>query len=78
MDDGGTVRAVQDDQFKQIRRPVWSQREVPIRILADLVDGERVDNRVLDVLGIDAMAERRAKHLRRGIVLRNWQRAPSC
>jgi hypothetical protein len=63
MDNGGAVRPVQDDQFEQIRRPVWPQDEVSVRILADLVDGEGMDERVLDVLGIDAVAQRRTGYL---------------
>jgi hypothetical protein len=56
MNDGGTARPVQDDQFEQIGRSIWSQDEVSVRILADLVDGEGMDQGVLDVLGIDAVA----------------------
>lgn len=63
MDNGGTVRSVQDDQLEQVRCPVWSQDEVPVRILADLVDGEGMDECVLDVLGIDAVAQRRTDYL---------------
>lgn len=73
MDNGGTVRPVQDDQLEQVRRPVWCQEEVSVRILADLVDGEGMDERVLmNVLGIDAVAQRRTDYLHPGIVLRNW------
>jgi hypothetical protein len=56
VDDGGTVWPVQDDQFEQIGRPVWSQDEVSVRVLADLVDGEGVDECVLDVFEFDAVA----------------------
>jgi hypothetical protein len=56
MDDGGTVWSVQDDQLEQVRCPVWSQDEVSVGVLADLVDGENVDGRVLDVLRVDTVA----------------------
>ena len=65
------MRSIQDDQLEQVRCAVWSQDEVSVRILADLVDGEGVDEHVLDVLGTDAVAQRRTEHLHHGIVLRN-------
>lgn len=55
MDNGGTVRSVQDNQLEQVRCPVWSQDEASLGVLADLVDGESLEERVPDVLRVDAV-----------------------
>ena len=71
MDNHWTVRPIQDHQLEHVRRLVWTQDELSVGILADLVDREGVNERVLDVLRFDAVAQRRHQDLHPRIVLRN-------
>lgn len=60
---GRAVRTVQHDDFEYVRGPVRAEQQIADGIVADLVDGECVSDRVLDVLRIDAMPERRRQNL---------------
>jgi hypothetical protein len=63
VDCGWTLRPVQYHQFEQVRRPIRAQHEIPVRVLADLIDRESVNERVLNVLGLNAMAQRRTQNV---------------
>jgi len=63
--------AVHHHQFEQVPGPVWPKDQPADRVVADFVDGDGVDDGVVDIFARDAMTQRRAENLQLGIVLRN-------
>jgi hypothetical protein len=51
----GASRPIQHHEFEQVRCPVRPEYQKPIRIIANLIDGQRMHHGVLDVLRFDAM-----------------------
>jgi hypothetical protein len=71
MDHGRPDRAIHDDELEQIAGPVGPEHQIAGRIFAHLLDHDRVPQRLLDLIGIDAVAQRRAEDVHLGIVVRN-------
>ncbi len=63
MDDSRSLRPVEDDQLQEVAGPVGTQHQVPGRVLADLLDEQRVPQAVLNVLVLNAVASCRGEHV---------------
>jgi len=63
MDHRRALWSVQNDQLQEIRRSVRAQDEVTNRVIGHLLNHQRVRHRVLNVRGLDAVAERRTEDL---------------
>jgi hypothetical protein len=73
MNDRRADGAVHHHQFEQVPGPVRPKDQPADRVVANFVDGDSVDDGVVDIFARDAMAQGRAENLRLTIVLRNCQ-----
>lgn len=71
MDDGRSLRPVENHELQEPRRSVGTENELPGGIVTDLLDDDGVSQGVQDVLRLDIVARRGSEDLHKKSVLRN-------
>jgi hypothetical protein len=63
VDHGWSLGSVEHNELEQVAGTIWSEDQVAHRIVADLLDNERVPDGVLDVFRINAVPRRRREEV---------------
>ena len=61
MNDRRAGGAIHHHQFEQVPGPVWPKDQLADRVVANFVDGDGVDDGVVDIFARDAMTQGRAR-----------------